>query len=457
MTSKWLKNFVIFSLSFSLTHASVICVLAYSSTLLGATLGGYGSFVLYVMYAISSLLFSRWTLQLLGPKWTVFCGLSGLQLYVISFFFALLFPSISWWIFLFGAFFGGLGAGVLWVGQSMYFSYSSELHIEDDGGSEAKATTLSNFAGYFAFLYLLFEVLVQLFALLSSLVQVSSSTWQIIVFGTSAVSSICGTLLMYHVIDVRANDSVVIRHQEMPLKSQAGYACNYQMFASKKLLLPLPYQICFGLSSGLTNYYVNKYIVAAKYGDGYVGLLAAIGISSSALAVYPITVLCNKTGNKAVVIVAGCLMYMFGGTLILILPNSTISEWSWLIPLYVSHGIGRSIWEGANKALVSDYFISEDQRRDAYAAIYFVSGLAAAFSFVWYQYSSRLELALLNVIWPIVSIVSFLLGHYDGVFNISRSSSAASDTNENPIYATSSTVVPYHALEREDDEAGGIS
>lgn len=111
------NNFLKFCIFYSVTHATVDAVLAFSTAELGAILGSWGGFALYVSYTLSSLFLARPCLRVLGAKGCVFSGLLGLLCYVFSFFLAILFRRISLPIFIIGAVIGGIGAGTLWTGN----------------------------------------------------------------------------------------------------------------------------------------------------------------------------------------------------------------------------------------------------------------------------------------------------------------------------------------------------
>jgi predicted membrane channel-forming protein YqfA (hemolysin III family) len=116
-----LINLVIFSLLLSIVHATLVGVLAFSATELGATVGSYSGFCLYTTYTLSSLLFAKPFLRIFSSKFGVFLVLWGVLIYVGSFFFALRIPSLATILFLTGASIGGIGAGILWPSYGVYY------------------------------------------------------------------------------------------------------------------------------------------------------------------------------------------------------------------------------------------------------------------------------------------------------------------------------------------------
>ena len=404
--SSLFTNFIKFCVSFSLIHASVNSVLAFSSTLLGPSLGSVGSAVLYLAYSFSTLFMSQTVLARCGPKWTVFLGLSGLQIYVLSFFVALLIPDVKWVVFIVGAAVGGCGGGIIWVGQSMYYSANATAY-SNASKTECVSISISKFSAYFAFFYLGFEVILQLLALSVSVFDAGTGWWQIIVFGTGSSFAVIGSIIMYFVGDLYPDDSSIGTNSR---RGGVWQSMKY-ITRTKRLLLLLPFQICIGLSSGLVNYFVNRYVVAATYNDGYVGLVMALDTMSSAVAVYPVTYASEKL-SKSSMIILGCSIYIFHGCLVVFMSDSELAQWEILIPLFVTHGVSRCVWEGVNKAFVSENFIDTQQREDAFMAIYFSSGISAGISFLCYFYMSKFQFSLLNLCWSVFALFCWFLNEY---------------------------------------------
>ena len=114
--NKLFWNYLIFCLLYSSAHGTVDAVLAFSSAELGSTNGSNGGFILYIFYTSSALLLAKPVLGLFGPKSSVLFGLVGMLCYVASFFMALQSHTTNddtAYIFMFGAVFGGIGAGFL--------------------------------------------------------------------------------------------------------------------------------------------------------------------------------------------------------------------------------------------------------------------------------------------------------------------------------------------------------
>ena len=103
-------NFLVFTVCFSISHATVDAVLAFATAQLGNLIGSYAGFLLYIFYTLSAVLVAKTCLRMAGPKSTVLYGLRCMLVYVASFLIAVLFPNVKW-IFYIGAVIGGVGAG----------------------------------------------------------------------------------------------------------------------------------------------------------------------------------------------------------------------------------------------------------------------------------------------------------------------------------------------------------
>jgi hypothetical protein len=409
-------NFLKFCISFSMAHASVNAVLANASSLLGSELGSYGNFMLYIWYSFSNVFVAKSVLGRLGPKWTVFAGMTGMLAYVGSFLAALLTPeTLAWPLFLIGASIGGIGAGLLWVGQGMYFSRSANAHIR--ANPDEVSSAYSDFAGFFAVCYLGIEMIVQLFALFVYVFDLSHTAWLSIVFGAYTLFAFVGLGFVVQVIDLGAEDGPPDDNPSLitapPADTQGlgwfrlGLRVFKQMWTNRKEALIIPFQLSFGLSAGFINFYVNKSIVAEHHGAGYVGLMMAIATFTSAVAAYPISNLSNYLGSSWVAIVVGCLCFALQGLLILVLPTETSSLISFLVVYYIIHGVAKCVWEGQNKAVILDYFATGEERENVFAAITFTSGISGAFGFGFYQYMSKTSLCSLNFVMPLIALVCF--------------------------------------------------
>ena len=66
------------------------------------------------------------------------------------------------------------------------------------------------------------------------------------------------------------------------------------LYSSKMMRLLVPYQICFGFSSGLVSTYINGVIVTTYIGDGYIGLLSSLVTLAAVISAGPFAYICNR-------------------------------------------------------------------------------------------------------------------------------------------------------------------
>lgn len=420
------RNFLIFSILFSVVHASVDAVLAFSSAELGTKLGSSGGFTLYIFYTCSAFFLAKPLLQRLGAKRAVLWGLICMLAYVSMFFLAILLPQLALYVFLVGAAVGGTGAGLLWTAQGAYYSSNATEYsaIVDSNISQV----LTRFAAMFAGIYLSTETA---FKLLATAVCLSTSNsivaWRPTVFGLYAVAAAIAIVLFgFLVMDF--NDRIATdsdhedRQQQMMDKqttcSMAKEACKQALTVGKALLyqpklqLLMPYQVCFGLTAGLVSTYVNGVIVKDQIGEGYIGLLAGITTLSAALLA-PVfgMVSAQVEDGSYLLMIMGAVCFAAGGVMLITLSAEQIAYWPVIITYYVVLGVGRGVWENTNKAMVSIFFPVDEQRDAAYAAIYFSSGLAGALGFIFFQFLTKRSIAVINMSISLIALVCFHFGY----------------------------------------------
>ena len=198
----------------------------------------------------------------------------------------------------------------------------------------------------------------------------------------------------------------------------------------------------------MVNFYINRVIVAETYGGGYVGLLMAIDTLSSAISAYPMSTVSNALQSKWCIMVTGCACFLYQGLSLLLLSDDFIAQWTYLVPFYLVHGVTRCIFENTNKALITDYFVAVKEKEIAFAAIYFASGLSAAFAFCFYQYMDRFTIAIINTIAPIVAVLCYHLSYMEysnkrnGLLNTQSERNFSSDDVTDVFFDITATITP---------------
>jgi MFS family permease len=179
--------------------------------------------------------------------------------------------------------------------------------------------------------------------------------------------------------------------------------------SNRRLQLLMPYQVCFGLSAGFVNSYMTAKVVAVYLGDGFIGLMSALATLTAVILAWPYARIATSHRNgKWYVMMAGGCCFLYSGLSVLCLSDAQMSSWPFLVSYFIIYGAARSAWESTNKAVVADYFGHDEKLKDsAFAAVYFMSGLAGAFGFVFYKFMSREQLAAINTVVPLLAIVSY--------------------------------------------------
>lgn len=498
------RNFVLFCLLFSIAHATVDGVLAFSAAELGASLGSDGSSSLYFFYTFSALLFAKPALRAFGAKRVVLLGLIGLLAYVSSFFLALCVPGTSF-VFLVGASIGGIGAGFLWTAQGSYYSINARAYAFASNDPDS-SVALANFASIFASSYLLLETLFKLFATVIYLAKDRQGSWKAVVFGSYVSAAFCaivafsmcvknltprfigdgggGTSLrpsplsqedhdaegpatffsapgafksisfdepvMVHVqAEAQLSDSLMLRSSALlpPTLWEDVSAVGRALLRSRRLQLLMPYQICFGLSSGFVNSYVMAKVVAVYLGDGYIGLMSALATLTAVILSWPYAHMATTMAHgKYYIMLLGGGCFVFGGLSVLCLTDAQMSSWPFLTSYFVIYGAARSAWESTNKAVVAQYFDRDDKLKDsAFAAVYFMSGLAGAFGFFFYKFMTRTQLAAINTVVPLVALACYHFSHIHAPEHLGEEEQGVvTESTETPMTSSSHILRDQH-------------
>jgi MFS family permease len=406
------RNFFVFSLLFSVTHGTVDTILSYAAPELGGGTAGASGSLLYAAYTLTALLFARPLLRLVPSHRVVLFGLLGLLLYVCSFFVSLLLSaSTAFAVFSVGGVIGGVGAGLLWPAQGVFFARSASLAVVSSS-SENKAQ--SQLAARFASIYLIGEAAAALLATAIYLlfrIALPHVSWPPLVFGFYAAAAFGAVLLYSHLVkepggpdapdEVDPLSDGDIRHLEV-LAVMAALA------KDRTLQLFLSYQISFGFSSGLMNVVVAGLVASpGGPGHGWVGALTALGVLVAAAVTGPCSVTEQRSpegAHRVLLLGAGCFLVI--AVLLATIPVATLREWPVLLLLYAVHGAGRGAWEGSGKAAIAAFFPGSHARVVAYAGVYFASGAAGAVGFTLAAQLPRSALGWLNAAVAALAIVT---------------------------------------------------
>ena len=266
--------------------------LAYSTTELGNKLGGYGSGILFIFYALTAFFLSKPLVSMVGPKNGLLLGLTGYCVYVCGFLFAVLVPYAAWPVFLIACMIGGIAGGLLWTSQGRYFSRNAKLYSEASGISVEVVNT--TFAGIFATAYLGLEMLTKV---LATVIFISYPTKAPgIIFSLYTILALISCFVLNTLDDLQEAGTWDMGPATILVNSGAAAKL---VSEDPRLALMLPFQICFGFASSFVPYYVFGTIIhgSNNLGSAYVGLLSAIIVLSGAAVAIPSSLAANAFGK----------------------------------------------------------------------------------------------------------------------------------------------------------------
>ena len=334
------RNFLFMSILFAINHGCSVSVLGLANAKLG-TAGVWSSGTLYASYTLSALVGASYIVSKLGSRNGLVVGMAMVAFYVTSFYVALTTINIThdesnnnnnvaneyvsssgrYVVVIGGAIVGGVGSSILWVSQGSYFATASRLlakqqqrqqqqGIEGTAAVTSLTTTsmkedaTSEFGATFAFVFLVFEVILRLLS--TFLVKTVGLSWEI-VFGWYAFLSFLPVCAMLGVVDIDKRDQrlydPILRTEEddgedeherrnehvqedrrPPLKAMAALNLMWKDPLAKYLS---PICILFGLSTSFASSILNGEIIQRVLSDPnstYVGLYTAITSLVAAIA-----------------------------------------------------------------------------------------------------------------------------------------------------------------------------
>lgn len=391
------RNFIVFSCLFAVAHSTVNVVLAFAAAELGITAASYGGFSLYAGFTLSSFIFAKPVVKLLGVKFTLIAGMVCFMAFVALFCLSLLSIKLSIVLYVLGSCICGIGEGLYWTGQGIYFSMNSIEYAKSSNGDIEK--TMTKFASTFAVLYLTIEACSKWLSSLAFSIAFAdhkdgSNTWKVSLFAFYTIAVIASALLFYlYAISFKDklesrvsidNASVHGVSPDSPSSATGGNSRSYQYNAvnndrqsalsineiwqdcssvasalySKRLLqYVVPFQLAFGVNGVFMDSYINGVIVKQYLGEQYIGVLSGILSISSVLIAFPYSyVSLNVPDGSYYVMMFACCCFMCTALPLLLFSDATIGQWWFIVWVFILHGCARGAWENTNKAVIGEYF-----------------------------------------------------------------------------------------------------
>ena len=413
------QNFLLMCIAFSVNHGCVVSCLAYSTTELGNSLGGVGSGILYVFYALTAFFLAKPIVSMMGPKYGLIAGVCGYCVYVGGFLFAVMVPVAAWPVFILSCAIGGVAGGLMWPSQGRYFARNAKLYSEDSGLSVEKVN--ATFAGVFATTYLGLEMVTKVLATLIAIFIPEYATS--LIFSTYTILAILSCFVVAFGLS-NLQESGTWDFSLDTIATNSGAAARL-IWEDPRLALMLPFQVAFGFCSSFVPYYIFGTVISGSshLGSTYVGLLSAIIVMTGASMAIPSAWAANTVGKPVVMSLGGaCLAYV--GLAMFIFTDEALGTWLLICTYLVVYGVGRGTWENTNKAVIADLFAdTPDLSTAAFSSIAFFNGLAGAIGYLSFSSMSRDTMAALVMITSLVAIAAYLLSSH--IHTSSKSTLAA--------------------------------
>jgi len=398
---------------FAINHGCTVSVLGLSNARLGR-IGIWQSGVLYASYTAAALFGASYFVKLLGSRNGLVLGMGMCASYVTSFFFATVIvennEELVWLqsvVAIGGAVVGGVGSSILWVSQGTYFSMASQLFASNKKDGEVVVQVkdvTSKFGGNFAFIFLLFEVILRVLSTL--LIETAGLSWEII-FGLYSLLSIIPVVFMMGVMDLDRyqNECNLRETEDEDENSSSGDHEEYEedddsptshskATAALDLLRKDPktkylsaVNILFGLSTAFSSSVLNGEVIQQVLSDPnstYVGLYTAITSMVAAGASLLFGKLEASHGRfhcgKETVLTIGALSYLSIAIQFLAFPDGTDWNRVTLLMIYMLLGVGRATYEGTLRAVFADLFPND--KEGAFGNIILFSGSASTIGYM---------------------------------------------------------------------------
>ena len=374
------RNFFLMSTMFGANHGTIVSCVSLATARMGS-IGALQAGSMYLFYTLSALLGATYVVRRLGSRNAMIFGMAFYSVYVACFAASLSPPEVRHTVStshaehdlqtvaLVGSALGGIGVGILWVGQGAYFVEAATRHAAVM--SQDITISTSYFAGIFGFVLLSFEALLR--ALSSVLIFFLS--WRAI-FGIYCLISIVTTIGMFLFV-------VSYPDMEDPKMHSSAFskitAALQLLVKDRKMKHMIGMNMLFGFGGAFMNSYINGQVVPAALADfdsHFIGVLT----SWTALVAGLVSLATAMTSRKAHVMVAGVACFFLVAFSFLVQPDVTLWNIYGLITIFTLQGIGRASFESTLKAIFADFFPSDSV--GAFSNLILQNGIASSVGYL---------------------------------------------------------------------------
>ena len=374
------KNFFVMSILFGANHGTIVSCVSLATARLGS-IGALEAGIMYLFYTLSALLGATYVVRRIGSRNAMVFGMSFYCIYIACFAATIDPPEVQQAatssrgapdlrsLSLVGSALGGIGVGILWVGQGAYFVQAATSHAAIM--SQDVSVSTPYFAGIFGFVLLSFEALLRA---LSS-VLIFSFSWRAI-FGIYTAISIVTTIGMYLMV-VSYPDQEYSKAHSSAFSMLTGAL---QLLATdRKMKHMIGLNLLFGFGGAFMNSYINGQVVASAlsdYDSHFIGVLT----SWTALVAGLLSLATAMSSRKGPVVIAGVACFSFIAFSFLVQPDATLWNIYGLVTIFTLQGIGRTAFESTLKAVFADFFPSDSV--GAFSNLILQNGIASALGYV---------------------------------------------------------------------------
>lgn len=357
-------HFCFFANCFGSVHASVISLLLYSTSVFSERCGSLGNGLLFSATLASSMFLSVPAQALLGTRNALAVSFVLNTLYCFLFASAVLMKAaepgglaqqscrdLEPVLFLTGSVLAGLGAGIMWSAQGVYFAHASKLASRDSADEEMQR---SRFAGMFAVRFLAWELVLKL---LTSVLQVAGVGIGTALGFSCPLAAAASAVWMLRESLLREERTPPSTEQSGVLELSLGRVMNVvALWAAPETWLLAPINIAFGFGSAYLNGPFNARIAKAEMSTRYIGGLGALTVLMAALSSKAYSHLAQSHG-KGLPLALGSLAFLVASSI----ASTGCHGWGlWIAFVFVMFGMGRGYYESVNRALVADVFARRD-------------------------------------------------------------------------------------------------
>lgn len=168
----------------------------------------------------------------------------------------------------------------------------------------------------------------------------------------------------------------------------------------------LPFQMSFGFTSVVINFYVLGTVVKNKQ---YVGLLSAVVVYAGAMSAYPFARLSRYYGKDTIIFVGNICMLLIG-LILLVVTDEQLEHWTFMIPYLLIAGMGRGVWENTNKAVIADFFPNSDNLTSAFSIVTLFTAYSTSVGYFTFFAVTREQMIGMVLFFALLSLICYHFG-----------------------------------------------